>query len=138
MLQSLPNERAKCFTYESLRSTSIFFLGMWAHLGRFFLDQDWLYSFTQKSEYPISLMQPGIHRRKTKSADCSPDRAGTWATSLALRVTWMKDIEEKLHANNLISAIMEPAAVLSLPCALPICCCGSSGLDVHVHVSICC
>ena len=91
MLQSLPNERAKCFTYESLRSTSIFFLGMWAHLGRFFLDQDWLYSFTQKSEYPISLMQPGIHRRKTKSADCSPDRAGTWATSLALRVTWMKD-----------------------------------------------
>jgi len=25
----------------------------------------------------------------------------------------MKDIEEKLHANDLISAIMEPAAVLS-------------------------
>jgi len=176
MLQSLPNEEQNVSLMNHLGRLPFFFLGMWAHLGRFFLDQDWLYSFTQKSEYPISLMQPGIHRRKTKSADCSPDRAGTWATSLALpsdmnerqkkncmpmiwyQLLW-RLLQFYLLLQGMDSRVTDPfpgmtvadlllqgwrtpcyhegrVHLIAVParfaCALPICCCGSSGLDVHM------
>jgi len=149
---------------------------MWAHLGRFFLDQDWLYSFTQKSEYPISLMQPGIQRPEDQISRLLA-RSSRHMSHLISTTSDMNERQKKncmpmiwyqllwsllqfyLLLQGMDSRVTDPfpgmtvadlllqgwrtpcyhegrVHLIAVParfaCALPICCCGSSGLDVHM------